>query len=80
MQDIDVYRQKFAAMQKLSKAALKVLECFKEYPEIRLTTKKLAEETGLPRRTINYALTMLLNYALIQKYGKGAGVRYQITF
>lgn len=38
---IAIYRKKFQSEQKLSNAASVILACFKEYPEIRLTTLKL---------------------------------------
>jgi DNA-binding IclR family transcriptional regulator len=78
--DITVYRQKFAHIQSLSAAALKVLNCFKDFPEIRLTTKKICEETGLPKCTAINSLNNLLRLGLAQRYGKGAGVKYQLAF
>lgn len=77
---LDVPRQKFQAEQNLSASASQVLACFRDFPELRLTTQKIIDETGLPRRTVNYALTTLLKHKLIQKYGQKSGVRYQITF
>lgn len=78
--DVNLYHEKFIAVQKLSLAATKVLECFKEFPELRLNTKKICELTNLPRRTAVNALNNLLHANLIQKYGAGTSVRYQITF
>jgi Fic family protein len=78
--DTEVYRKKYASVRGLSGAALKVLQCFKNFPELRLTSQKICAETLLPRRTVNNALNKLLVFGLIQKYGQGAGVQYQITF
>ncbi|MBL4818516.1 MAG: hypothetical protein JKY15_04705 [Deltaproteobacteria bacterium] len=70
----------FENTKKLSESATTVLACFREFPEIRLTTAIIAKETQLPRRTIVYALSQLVSFNLIQKYGQGAGVRYQLIF
>jgi len=78
--DIDIYLRRYESVQNLSEASLKVLEAFKEHPELRLSTKILVKETQLPRRTINYGLLSLLEADLIQRYGQGAGVRYQLKF
>ena len=78
--DIDYYRDRYQATIKLSTNALEVFDCFKENPETRLTTKKILVLTSLPRRTITHSLKTLLDNQLIQKYGQGAGVRYQLTF
>jgi Fic family protein len=78
--DIEIYRKKFANVQKLSPSALQVLDCFKEFPEIKLSTKKICETTNLPRRTTVNSLNTLLQYSLIQRYGQGAGTKYQLTF
>lgn len=78
--DIDVYRQKFTAIQQLSASAQQVLDCFNNYLEVRLNTKQIVEKTELPRRTVINALNNLLAGGVIQKYGRAAGTRYQITF
>ena len=80
IEGIKISKQRFVLERKLSKVATTVLNCFKEQAEIRLTTGKIIEQTGLPRRTIIYALNTLLELQLIQKYGQGAGVQYQLTF
>jgi Fic family protein len=77
--DIEVYRKKYQAIKTLSQAGEKILACFKEYPEIRMTTQKLMDETQLPRRTISNVLARLQKNNLIQKYGQGAGTQYQIA-
>ncbi len=80
LEGINISRTKFLAERKLSEAALKVLLCFREFPEVRLNTSKISEEAGLPRRTVVYALNTLRDAGLIQRYGQGAGTRYQLTF
>ena len=78
--DIDIYRKRHQAVINLSPTAMTVLQCFREHPEFRITTKNLIELTAIPRRSITHSLKTLLNKQLIQKYGQGAGVRYQLTF
>ncbi len=78
--DMEVYRKKYANVQKLSESAFSVFNCFKDFPEIKLQTKKICEETQLPRRTVINCLNILLGYGLLQKYGQGAGIKYQVTF
>lgn len=80
LHDIEVYRLKYRVYRSLSEAGLKVYNCFQDNPEIKLGIQKIHSVTSLPRRTINYAITTLLQGNLIQKYGQGAGTRYQITF
>lgn len=78
--DMEVYRKKYANIQKLSASAFSVFNCFKDFPEIKLQTKKICGETRLPRRTVINCLNILLGYGLLQKYGQGAGIKYQVTF
>ncbi len=78
--DIEVYRKKYAALQTLSISSQKVLSCFKEHPELRLTTRAICEELNLPRRTVINALTKLMDAKMIHRFGKGAGVHYQLIF
>ncbi len=80
LNDITFYRDKYLSINTLSEAATKVLACFKEHPELRLSTKLICNDIGLPRRTVVNALNTLLAEKLIQRYGKGAGIRYQLTF
>ena len=79
IQGIEVAKQKFRTEQGLHESAVLVLQCFKEYPD-RLTTRRIVEQTALPRRTIVYALNTLLRLKLIQKYGQQNSARYQLTF
>ena len=78
--DFKFYQIRYDNYQKLSESAHAVLSCFKEYPERRLQIKLILQETGLPRRTANDALKQLVNKEFIQRYGQGAGIRYQLIF
>lgn len=78
--DIEVYKERFDTYQLLSESARTVLASFREHPEIRLSNQQLVEMTGLPKRTITYSLSSLTQGQFIQKYGQGAGVRYQLIF
>src|SRR3990167_6093550 len=78
--DIDVYRARYSAFKDLSPSAFKVLECFKDRPEMRLQTKDICEASGIPRRTVLNALSMLVEEHFIRRFGKGPGVRYQLIF
>ena len=79
-EDVGVYRERYASVQELSKSALQVLECFKEFPEKRLQVKDIALETGLPTRTVSHAVQILLKNKLIQKQGQSSSTRYQVIF
>lgn len=78
--NIPVLRKRYTAEKLLSPSASVVLKCFREFPEIRLTSRKIEKETNLPKRTIAYSLNILLENHLIQRYGQGAGIRYQLVF
>ena len=78
--DLSFYRNRYEGYQKLSDGARLILSCFKEFPERRLQIKMIVEQTDLPRRTVNDALNMLLDKGFIQRYGQGAGIRYQLIF
>ena len=78
--DIATYREKYQARRSLSESATKVLNCFNEHPELKLTNRQIVEMTDLPRRTVANALKQLKEKSFIQSYGEGAGSRYQITF
>lgn len=80
LDDIPVYRKKYADFQKLSETALSVLKCFKSSPEKRLRVGDIVEATELPRRTIQYALKTLTEKTFLQRLGQGAGSRYQLIF
>ena len=78
--DIEIYRKRYNNLQKLSESALTVLNCFRSSPEKRLKVSDIVEKTGLPRRTIQYALKTLTKQELLQILGRGAGSRYQLVF
>ena len=80
LEGIEVFKNRFRAEQKLPSSASTVLNCFRDSPEIRLTTAKLIEDTGFPRRTIVYSLNKLLDAQLVQKYGQGPSTKYQLVF
>lgn len=78
--DIEIYRKRYNNLQKLSESALTVLNCFRSSPEKRLKVSDIVEKTGIPRRTIQYALKTLTKQELLQILGRGAGSRYQLVF
>ena len=80
LQNISVLKDRFDAEKKLSRSATKVLACFRNFPEKKLTTGDVIKETGVERRTVIRSFNLLVKENLIQKYGQGAGTRYQITF
>ncbi len=78
--DIEIYRKRYNNLQKLSESASTVLNCFRSSPEKRLKVGDIVEKTGLPRRTVQYALKTLTKQDLLQILGRGAGSRYQLVF
>jgi len=78
--DIEFYRQKYTSLQQLSESSLVVLRCFKATPEKRLKVADIIMETGLPRRTVQYALNALTKQDFLQLLGRGAASRYQLLF
>lgn len=80
LDDIAIYKKRFDTYQLLSESVHTVFACFKENPELRLATKQLVELTHLPKRTVTHCLSILSREKFIQKYGQGAGVRYQLIF
>ena len=78
--DIEIYRNRYANIRKLSESALTVLNCFKSSPEKRLKVAFVVEETGLPRRTVQYAINNLVKEEFLHRLGQGAGSRYQLIF
>ena len=78
--DIEIYRKRYNNLQKLSESASTVLNCFRSSPEKRLKVGDIVEKTGLPRRTVQYALKTLTKQELLQILGRGAGSRYQLVF
>lgn len=80
LEDIEIYKKRYDAYQLLSESARSVFACFKEHPEIRLSRQQLTEMTKLPDRTVTHSLSLLTKEKFIQRYGQGAGVRYQLIF
>jgi Fic family protein len=78
--DVPVLRRRYAALQRLSESAVKVLACFRSAPERRLKVADLIAETGLVRRTVQNALASLSDAGLLQRLGAGPGTRYQLIF
>jgi Fic family protein len=78
--DIDVYRNRYVQLQKLSESSLAVLYCFKSSPEKRLKVSDIEKDTSVPRRTVQYALQTLTKKGFIQRLGQKAGTRYQLIF
>lgn len=78
--DIDFYIKRVEAFKKLSESALKVLDGFKDLPEIRIKPKNIQANTGLPVRTVANALSTLLAAEFIQRKGQGSGTYYQLVF
>jgi len=80
LNDVDFYIERTDSLKKLSESALKVLDCFKEFPEVRIKPKKIQEKTGLPTRTIANALKILVTTKFIQRNGLGSATYYQLIF
>jgi len=80
LDDITIYRNRYANLKKLTETARSVLNCFKNHPEKRLKIADIEAETELPRRTVQYALKSLTESAFLQILGRGAGSRYQLVF
>jgi Fic family protein len=80
LQDIGIYRTRYANLQKLSESAGRVLDCFKSSPEKLLKVSDIERQTTLPRRTIQYNLKVMKDMGFLQRLGSGAGSRYQLIF
>jgi Fic family protein len=78
--DIDFYIKRVDSLRTLSESALKVLECFKELPEVRIKPKDIQKKTGLPIRTVSNSLLTLLTAQFIQRQGQGSATYYQLVF
>lgn len=78
--DIDYYSHRYTAYVNLSEIPRRVLECFKEHPEMKLGLKDVVEETKHARRTAIYALNVLLREGFVQKSGRARAAKYQLTF
>lgn len=73
-------RERYQAFQRLSEAALAVLNCFHHHPERRLQTKAVCDATHLPRRTVSRTLSHLVRAGFLQQRGQGPARRYQLVF
>ena len=80
LSDVPLYRKRYANLRKLSASAQSVLDCFRSSPEQRLKVSDIVKDTGLPRRTDQYALKTLTSQNYIQLLGQGAASRYQLVF
>ncbi len=80
LQDIGVYRSRYAKLQGLSESAKHVLDCFKSSPKKLLKVSDIERQTALPRRTIQYNLKAMKEMGFLQRLGSGAGSRYQLIF
>lgn len=78
--DFEFYRSRYSSLINLSIAASKVLECFRDRPELRLQTKSIVDLTAIPRPTVVASLKKLLTAGFIQRYGQKAGTYYQLIF
>jgi Fic family protein len=77
---VGFYAEREESIRALPEAAHAVLQCFKERPEQRLAPKDIRALTQIPSRTVTRVLGTLLDNGLLQRYGKGAGTRYQLVF
>lgn len=80
LDSICFYRDRAQAIRNLSATATEILDCFRERPEQRLTPKQIGHKTDIPTRTTSRILGRLVDAQLVQRLGKGAGTRYQLTF
>ena len=77
---ITIYAQKYDRTHTLSESSTRLLALFKESPEQSMKTATLIAASGLPRRTVGYALQQLLAAKFIQSYGQGPSTRYTLIF
>jgi Fic family protein len=80
LEDLNLVRQRYAALQRLSESAIQVLACFKSSPEKRLKVAELMVETGLVRRTVQNSLVSLIKAGFLHRLGTGPAIRYQLVF
>ena len=80
LDDVNVLRERYAALQRLSESAVRVLACFKSSPEKRLQVADLVAETGLVRRTVQNSLANLTKVRFLNRLGNGPASRYQLIF
>ena len=81
LEDFEFYRNRYRDVLDLSPSASRVLHCFKERPENRLQRRLIIEDTGLfPARVLPMPLAVLKKSGFVQRFGRGAGIRYQLIF
>jgi hypothetical protein len=80
IEDVELLRKRYAALQRLSGSAVLVLACFKSSPEKRLQLADIMVETGLVRRTTQNALVSLTKAGFLHRLGTGPASRYQLMF
>ncbi|MES2206364.1 MAG: hypothetical protein V4525_06150 [Pseudomonadota bacterium] len=80
LEDVSLLRTRYAALQRLSESAVRVLACFKSSPERRLQVADIVAETRLVRRTVQNALVSLTKANFLHRLGIGPASRYQLTF
>ena len=80
LDSIGLYKQRVDLIRGLSAPATEVLQCFKQLPEQRLTPSSIRQQTQIAERTVSHILKSLVEAGLIQRYGRGAGTRYQLVF
>jgi len=78
--DVPILRARYAALNRLSESAIRVLACFKSAPEKQLRVADISAETGLVRRTTQNAITALLAAGCLQRLGAGPSSRYRLLF
>ncbi len=80
LDDVDYYLNRLKTTQALSDTARLVLKCINDFPEKKLQTNDIIQQTKLPRRTVVYSLNALIKSGLIQRNGQGPATRYQVVF
>jgi Fic family protein len=80
LEDIEFYHQKYLRYIALVPKTQAILNCFKDYPELRLSNQKIAEIMQIPDRTVRYQIQQLLKKEFLQAQGIRKGRRYQLIF
>jgi Fic family protein len=80
LDSIGLYKRRIDLIRGLSAPATEVLRCFQQLPEHRLTPSAIRQQTRIAERTVSRILKTLVEAGLLQRYGRGAGTRYQLVF
>lgn len=80
LKDIDMFRNKYAKLQKLNELDRKILSVFKYSPEKRLAAKLIAEELEVPIRQMQRSIKRLCEQKFLVKIGQARNVKYQLVF